>query len=180
MKVALYARVSTEEQNLEMQINALLDYAKKNNFEFELITEKESTRGTRPEKYKLYQRLLNKEFSGVVVWKLDRWGRSVQELAREVTTLYNRGVNFISLRDNINLGTPEGKLQFYIISAFAEFERDIISARTKEGLKKAKNVGKRGKDKKPRRKSGYYLRYMQKKGPLENEGTSLLHNTNLL
>jgi len=80
--------------------------------------------------------------------------------------LYNHKIPFISLTDNIDLSTASGMLQFNVICAFAQFERDIISERTKEGLKKAKNVGKRGKDKKPRRKSGYYQRWVDKKrGP---------------
>jgi len=78
--------------------------------------------------------------------------------------LYNRGVTFISLTDNIDLSSASGILQFNIISAFAQFERDIISERTKEGLKYAENVGKRGKDKKVRNKSGYWLRYANKGG----------------
>ena len=77
--------------------------------------------------------------------------------------MYNKGVKFISLTDNIDLSSASGTLQFNIISAFAQFERDIISERTKEGLKHAKNVGKRGKDKHRRRKSGYYQRWINKK-----------------
>ncbi|MCJ7571907.1 MAG: recombinase family protein [Candidatus Thermoplasmatota archaeon] len=163
MKVALYVRVSTKEQNLKMQKDALIEKAKREGWDYALFEEKESTRKTRPVKYALYQRLLDKEFDGVVVWKIDRWARSTQELSREVTTLFNRGVKFISLTDNIDLSSASGMLQFNIISAFAQFERDIISERTKEGLKHAKNVGKRGPDKKTRRrKSGYYQRWFNK------------------
>ena len=158
-KVAIYTRVSTKDQNLEMQKKALIDKAQNEGWEYELFEEKESTRKTRPIKYQLYQRLLNKEFDAVVVWKIDRWARSTQELSREVTTLYNKGVKFISLTDNIDLSNASGTLQFNIISAFAQFERDIISERTKEGLKHAKNVGKRGPDKKRRRISGYHQRW---------------------
>jgi len=163
MKIALYTRVSTEEQNPEMQKKALIEKAEREGWEYELFEEKKSTRKTRPVKYALYQRLLNKEFGGVCVWKIDRWARSTQELSREVTTLFNKGVKFISLTDNIDLSSASGMLQFNIISAFAQFERDIISERTKEGLKGKKNVGKRGKDKKRRRKSGYYQRWSNKK-----------------
>ena len=159
MKVALYARVSTDEQNPELQKQALLKKTETEGWEYEYFEEKESTRKTRPVKYALYQRLLRNEFDGVCVWKIDRWARSTQELSREVTTLYNKGVKFISLTDNIDLTSASGTLQFNIISAFAQFERDIVSERTKEGLKHAKNVGKRGKDKKRRRRSGYYQRW---------------------
>ncbi len=162
MKIALYARVSTRDQNPDMQLKALIEKAEREEWEFEVFEEKESTRKTRPTKYVLYQRLLKHEFDGVCVWKIDRWARSTQELSREVTTLYDRGVKFISLTDNIDLSSASGTLQFNIISAFAQFERDIISERTKEGLKHAKNVGKRGPDKKRRRRSGYNLRWSKK------------------
>ncbi|MEA2053551.1 MAG: recombinase family protein [Candidatus Thermoplasmatota archaeon] len=168
-KVALYSRVSTQDQNPEMQKKALIEKAEREGWDYELFVEKESTRKTRPIKYQLYQRLLKKEFEAVVVWKIDRWARSVQELLREVTTLYERGVKFISLTDSIDLSSASGMLQFNVMASFAQFERDIISERTKEGLKHARNVGKRGRDKKPRRKSGYYLRYArQKNGGMRN------------
>ena len=163
MKVAIYVRVSTQEQNPKMQEQALIEKAEKEGWNYEIFVEKESTRKTRPIKYQLYQRLLKKEYDAVMVWKLDRWARSAQELIREVTILDDRGVKFISFTDNIDLSSASGRLQFNVIAAFAQFERDIISERTKEGLKRAKNVGKRGKDKKPRRKSGYHLRWANKK-----------------
>ena len=159
IRVALYIRVSTQEQNPDMQKKALLKKTKAEGWDYELFEEKESTRKTRPVKYALYQLLLRNEFDGVCVWKIDRWARSSQELVREITTLFNRGVKFISLTDNIDLSSASGMLQFNIISAFAQFERDIISERTKEGLKHAKNVGKRGPDRKRRRRSGYHQRW---------------------
>lgn len=172
MKVAIYCRVSTQGQDPKMQKRALIEKAEREGWDYELFEEQESTRKTRPIKYQLYQRLLNKEFDGVCVWKIDRWARSTQELSREVTTLYDKGVKFISLTDNIDLSSASGTLQFTIISAFAQFERDIISERTREGLKHAKNVGKRGRDKKPRRRSGYYLRWAsdKKRGPSKSIG----------
>jgi DNA invertase Pin-like site-specific DNA recombinase len=74
-------------------------------------------------------------------WKIDRWARGAQELSKEVTTLFERGVKFMSLTDNIDLSSVSGTLQFNIISAFAQFDGDIISERTKEGLKGKKNGG---------------------------------------
>jgi len=169
-KVALYSRVSTIDQNPENQKDALVNRAKRERWEYKYFEEKESTRKTRPVKYNLYQRLLKKEFDAVIVWKLDRWGRSVKELVTEIETLFNRGVKFISIMDPIDLSTDTGWLQFQIISAFAEFERRIISTRTKEGFykdkkgiirskKSGKPVGKRGPDKKRRNRSGYYQRW---------------------
>ncbi len=163
MKVALYGRVSTKEQNADMQKKALIEYAERHGWKWDYFEEKESTRKTRPVKYKLYGDLLNKLYDAIIVWKIDRWARSTQELSREITTLYGFGVKFISLTDNIDLSSASGVLQFNIISAFAQFERDIISERTKEGLKGKVNVGKRGPDDGPRRTSGYNLRWAGKK-----------------
>lgn len=163
MKVAIYARVSTQDQNPVIQKKALIEKVGRENWDYDYYGEIESTRKTRPVKYDLYTRLLKGEYDAVCVWKIDRWARSTQELSREVTTLYDRGVKFISLTDNIDLSSASGTLQFNIISAFAQFERDIISERTKEGLKHAKNVGKRGRDKRPRQKSGYYMRWIEAK-----------------
>lgn len=172
MKVAIYARVSTQDQNPVIQKKALIEKAERENWDYDYYEEIESTRKTRPVKYDLYNRLLKGEYDAVCIWKIDRWARSTQELSREVTTLYDRGVKFISLTDNIDLSSASGTLQFNIISAFAQFERDIISERTKEGLKHATNVGKRGRDKRPRRKSGYYLRWAsdKKRGPSKSIG----------
>lgn len=168
VKVAIYARVSTKDQTCENQILRLKTYCERFDLSFTLFQEVESSRKTRPVKYDLFQRLRNNEFEQVIVWKLDRWARSSQELIMEITELYKRGVVFISLSDNIDLSTATGKLQFQILSAFAEFERSLISERTKEGLHRAKSQGKSlgrpkgSKDKKVRRKSGYFVRDARK------------------
>ena len=166
MKIAIYARVSKRDQNPENQRIALVDYVERQKWDYDVFMEKESSRKTRPIKYALMQRLRHKEFDAVIVWKLDRWARSSIELLNEITELHDKGINFISLQDNINLSTSGGKLQFQILCAFAEFERSIISERTCAGLDRAraegKPIGKRGKDKKVRRKSGYYLRWAKK------------------
>lgn len=173
-KVAIYARVSTREQTTDNQKIILLEYAKNQNWDFEFFEEQESTRKTRPIKYDLMQRLRNKEFDSVCVLKLDRWGRSTIELAGEIQELKEKGIDFISLRDNIDLSTASGQLQFNIISAFAQFERDIIRERTLDGLARAKAEGKTlgrpkgSKDKKKRGKSGYYLRHMNTKDKIKN------------
>lgn len=169
MKVALYSRVSTEEQKWENQETVLKQHAKKEGWDYEIFHEKESTRKTRPVKQELLQRLRNREFNAVCVLKLDRWARSVYELTNDVLELTNKKIWFISLRDNIDLSSPTGQLQFHIMSAFAQFERDLISQRTKDGLNNAKSLGRKlgrppgSKDKKTRRKSGYYNRWSNNK-----------------
>ena len=168
MKVAIYCRVSTQEQNLDNQKIRLVEFANRNSWNFEIIEEKESSRKTRPKKNELLQRLRNKEFDSLLVWKLDRWARSSYELLGDIEEIHKKGINFISFSDNIDLSTSTGKLQFQILSAFAEFERNLIRERTLEGLNRAKALGKTlgrpkgSKDKKERKKSGYYLRHIGK------------------
>lgn len=174
LKVVLYARVSKDMQNPELQKRTLIEKAEREGWDYDYFEETESTRNTRPIKYEIYKKCLNKEYDAVVVWKLDRWARSMQELTREVPAMFDRGVKFISLKENIDLGSASGKLQFHMFSAFAEFEREIISERTKqafyvddEGVTRSirtnKPVGKRGKDKTPRRRSGYWRRWTEQK-----------------
>lgn len=80
----------------------------------------------------------------IVVWKLDRLGRSLKELIETVTMLAERGIELRSLKENIDTSTPTGKLMFHIIAALAEFERDIIQERTQAGLEAARARGRRG------------------------------------
>jgi len=166
--MAIYARVSTGEQTCENQIIRLREFADRQGWSYEIFEEVESSRKTRPIKADLLKRLRSRDFDGVIIWKLDRWARSSQELSLEIEELFNKGVIFISLSDNIDLSTATGKLQFQILSAFAEFERNLIRERTLEGLHRARSQGKKlgrpkgSKDQKVRKKSGYYLRHAGK------------------
>jgi DNA invertase Pin-like site-specific DNA recombinase len=142
----------------------LLEYAKYNNIDYEIFDEVESTRKTRPVKQILLDKLRNKEFESVVVYKLDRWARSSTELILEIKELIDKNIGFISLTDNIDFTTASGILHFHILSAMAEFERALISERTKEGLRRTKSTGTilgrpvGSKDKKNRKRAGYLLR----------------------
>ena len=164
MRIAIYCRVSTQDQTTENQRLRLTEYARRKGWEYDVIEEVMSTRKTRPKKYNLMQQLRRKKYDGVLVFKIDRWARSSYELLTEIQELHKKEIKFISYSDNINLSSPTGKLQFQILSAFAEFERNLIRERTIEGLARAKSQGKKlgrpkgSKDKKIRRKSGYYLR----------------------
>lgn len=167
-RMALYCRVSTDEQTTENQRLRLIDYANSQKWDYEIIEETETTRKTRPKKQELLQRLRGREFDGVCVFKLDRWARSSRELILEIEELTRKGVLFISISEKIDLSSPSGRLQFQILSAFAEFERALISERVKEGIIRMKAQGKPtgrkkgSKDTKPRRKSGYYMRWINK------------------
>ena len=163
-KVALYCRVSTNRQTNENQIPKLLLYAKEKGFQYDLFEEQESTRKTRPVKQDMLKRLRNGEYSAVVVYKLDRFARSFTELILDVQELIDKGIGFVSLSEQLDFSTSAGTLQFRIISAFANYERDLISERVKEGIARAKTQGvllgrpKGSRDSKPRPKGGYYLR----------------------
>ena len=140
-KIALYCRVSTIDQTCENQRLRLVEWANRNGYTYDIFTETESTRKTRPVKQELMNKLRKNEYTSVCVYKLDRWARSSTELILDVTELTKKGIGFISLSDNLNFDTAAGKLQFQILSAFAEFERELIRERTIEGLRRTKEQG---------------------------------------
>lgn len=133
-----YARVSTDEQNLDLQLDALKAAGAGRLFE-------DQCSGSIDERSGLSE-LLKFVRSGdvVVVWKLDRLGRSLKHLVRTVEELQLRGVGFRSLQEAIDTTTPGGKLVFHVFAALAEFERDLIKERTKAGLASARARGRVG------------------------------------
>ncbi|KKL94752.1 hypothetical protein LCGC14_1861520 [marine sediment metagenome] len=143
MKVAIYCRVSRTDQNLANQVNPLTEYCKRMGYEFEIFTEKESTRKTRPVQWGLYNRLLRKEFDGLIIYKFDRWARSTKELIEHMERLVEKGVLVYSYTENLDLNSSMGKAMLTIISAFAQLERDIIRERTMAGLDRARAQGKK-------------------------------------
>ena len=171
--VALYARVSTTEQTVENQKIRLIEYAEKNGFTYDIYEETESSRKTRPVKQALLAKLRQNQYDSVVVNKLDRCARSSTELILDTKELIDKGIGFISISDNLDFSSASGKLHFAILSAFAEFERELIRERTIEGLRRAKLQGKQAgrpkgsKDTKKRRKSGYILREAMKKQKID-------------
>lgn len=142
MRVIGYCRVSTDEQNLDMQVHALEKYAAERDAELVLYTEKESSRNDRPE----LRNAMKASASGdlFVVYKLDRLARSTKELYTLTDELENKGVHFVSIDDSFDTTTPTGKAMFGMLAVFAEFERDIIQQRTKAGLEAARKRGKVG------------------------------------
>jgi len=155
MKVAIYCRVSRTDQILENQINPLVEYCKRMKYEYKIFTEKESTRKTRPVQWDLYNRLLRKEFDGLIIYKFDRWARSTKELLEHIETLLAKKVIVYSYSENFDLSTSMGKAMLTMLSAFAQLERDIIRERTLAGLARAKAQGK--KLGRPRLKRGYVM-----------------------
>lgn len=168
---AIYSRVSTTEQHPEKQVDLLKTFSYQQNIRvYKIYTDITTGRkDTRPQLNNMLVDMRKGLFNCIVAYKLDRVGRSLKHLITICEELNNKNVDLIISSQNIDTKTASGKLLFHVIGAVAEFEAELISERTKMGLKTAKNVGKRGKDKKPRRKSGYYLRH-QKKGGLQNAG----------
>ena len=155
MKVAIYARVSTEEQTTANQINPLSEYCKRMGWEYEVFTETESSRKTRPVQWALYNRLLRREFDGLVIYKFDRWARSTSELIVHIEALLAKDIKVFSYTENIDLSSSMGRAMLTIMSAFAQLERDIIRERTMAGLARAKAQGK--KLGRPKTKRDYVL-----------------------
>lgn len=136
MKIG-YARVSTKDQNLDLQINALTSAG------CELIfQEKVGATKDRPELEKMIDHL--RDGDTVIVWKLDRLGRTLKNLVGIISDFNNAGINFISLQDNIDTTNSHGKLIFHIFSSFAEFEHSLIRERTLAGLDAARQKGRFG------------------------------------
>lgn len=161
MKFVIYCRVSTAEQHSENQRLRLVEFAKRQGYDYKVFEEKESTRKTRPIKQAVLTALRKREYDGLLIWKLSRWARSTTELILEIEELHNSGIKIISLSDNLDLSTATGRLQFQILSAFAEFEREKIRDNTLLGLARARAQGKvlgrppGRKDKRPRSRSCY-------------------------
>lgn len=144
MRVVIYCRVSKDEQNPENQKLELERYALAMNWDFITFEEVESSRNTRPIKNQIYQDALSKRYDLILVWKLDRWARSMQELMNDFALFRQNRVQFRTLKENIILDdNPANALMINILSAFAEFERAIIRERTLSGLARAKAQGKR-------------------------------------
>lgn len=143
MKVAIYARVSTQDQNLENQLLKLEEYSKRMDYQYTIFVEKESTRKTRPVKNEVYQALLRKEYDALLIYKFDRWARSTQELITEIEILVKRGISIFSYTEAIDLTSSMGQAMLTILSAFAQLERDLIRERTLAGLERAKAQGKK-------------------------------------
>lgn len=139
MKIG-YARVSTRDQNLNLQIDALKKAGCADNYIY-----KEQISGATKERPELKKLLAHiREGDIVVIWKLDRLGRSLADLVHLVNEIQNKGAGLKSLNDNIDTTTPQGKLTFHIFAAIAEFEREIIRERTKAGLESARARGRKG------------------------------------
>ena len=148
-RVAIYARVSTQDQNLNMQLDELTEYVGYRGWEVVRVYEEKAT-GTntkRPEFQAMLADARQRKFDVLLVWKLDRFARSMKDLVTHLQELEELGVSFVSLKDNgIDMSTATGKLFTHILSAFAEFEAGIIRERVRSGVRaKIKKTGTWGR-----------------------------------
>lgn len=133
-----YARVSTQDQNLDLQIEALTKADCKKIFDDKIS----GSRAERPGLAKALEML--REGDTLVVWKLDRLGRSVKNLVDLVGDLHKQGVQFKSLTDAIDTSTPSGRFFFHVMASLAEMERELTVERTRAGLEVARQLGRKG------------------------------------
>lgn len=144
MKCCIYCRTSKVDMNPENQKLELERYVKAMNYDYEIFEEQESSRKTRPIKNQIFQDAIARKYDMILVWKLDRWARSLQELINDLNILKQHDVQFFSLKDNLKLDdNPSNMLMIHILGAFAEFERAIIRERTLAGLERARSEGKK-------------------------------------
>jgi len=141
LRVALYARVSTlNGQHPEMQLSELREYGARRGWQIvgEYVDEGVSgAKESRPQLNRLMSDAHRRKFDLIAVWKVDRFGRSLKHLVNALADLDSLGVAFVSLRDNLDLSTPSGRLMFQVIGAMSEFERSLIQERVRAGLRNA-------------------------------------------
>lgn len=147
-RVAIYARVSTTNhgQDASLQTSEQRQFAKARGWQVfdDYIDQGVSgSKDSRPELNRLMADAKRRRFDIVLVWKLDRFGRSLRHLVNALAEFESLGIAFVSLSDNLDLSTASGRLMFQIIGAMAEFERALIQERVKAGLRNAKAKGKR-------------------------------------
>src|SRR6266853_4578362 len=148
MRVAIYARVSTANNGQEptMQTRELREYAERRGWDLagEYVDIGISgTKEKRPQLDLLLAEAHRRRFDAVVVWKFDRFARSVSHLLRALETFQALGIDFVSLSESLDTSTPTGKMVFTVLGAVAELERSLIVERVKAGLRNAKAKGKR-------------------------------------
>ena len=144
-RVGLYARVSTEDQNtLAMQNRAMREYAARRGWTVVMqVREVNSGAVRRQAREKLLEAARRREIDGVLVWRLDRWGRSVTDLLATLQELEHLGVGFVSLTEALDLTTPAGRAMAAMLAVFAAFEREVLQERTRAGMAHARQNGKR-------------------------------------
>ena len=173
MKAIVYQRVSRQEQDLGMQEESIKRYCETNKIIPLKVFKDQGVSGakeSRPAFDELLKALRNKEFDTLIVYKLDRIGRSLSHLVKLFEEFKAKNIDFISVTQNLNTQTAEGNMFLKMLMVLAEYERSLTIKRVCDGLERARANGKTlgrpkgAKDKVYRKKSGYLLRWQNKKG----------------
>jgi putative DNA-invertase from lambdoid prophage Rac len=145
LRAGLYARVSTnDQQTMAMQNRAMREYAARRGWTIALqVREVNSGAARREAREKLLEAARRRKIDVVLVWRLDRWGRSVTDLLATLQELEHLGVGFVSLTEALDLTTPAGRAMAAMLAVFASFEREVLQERTRAGLAHARQNGKR-------------------------------------
>ena len=145
VRAGLYARVSTlDQQTLPMQSRAMREYAVRRGWTIVMQVKEVGSGATQRQlREKLLEAARRREIDVVVVWRLDRWGRSVTDLLATMQELEHLGVGFVSLTEALDLTTPAGRAMAALLAVFAAFEREILGERVRAGLAHARLNGKR-------------------------------------
>jgi putative DNA-invertase from lambdoid prophage Rac len=144
LRVALYARISThDQQTLPLQVKAMRQYARRRNWKVvKTVEDVGSGAGERPQREELIRAARRRQIDAILVWRLDRWGRSLLDLIGSLQELSTLGVGFVSLCEALDLTTPSGRALAGMLAVFAEFEREILRDRVKAGIAQARQQGK--------------------------------------
>jgi DNA invertase Pin-like site-specific DNA recombinase len=145
VRASLYDRISThDQQTLPMQSRAMREYAARRGWTIALQVKEVGSGATQRQlRERLLEAARRREIDVVLVWRLDRWGRSVTDLLTTLQELEHLGVGFVSLTEALDLTTPAGRAMAALLSVFAEFEREILRERVRAGLAHARQNGKR-------------------------------------
>lgn len=172
MKVGIYVRVSTSDkgQDPELQLGPLRKYATARGWEFfEYLDIGESgIKERRPGLDQLMEDARKRRLNGILIWKLDRLGRSLKHLLTMFEEFHDLGIQFVSYTENLDFATPAGRAMASLIGVFAEFERDLIRERVRAGLENARRKGKR-----PGRRPYFDIASLGTLGRLRDRGMSV-------
>lgn len=143
-RCAIYARVSTDDQDESLQLTALQEFVSQRGWELKAtyIDHGVSSRSVRPELERMMRDAHNRRFDVIAVWKFDRFARSTRELVFALEQFQALGIDFVSVTQAIDTSGPMGKLVFSVLAAIAEFERELIKERVVAGMKEAQRQGK--------------------------------------
>jgi len=145
LRAAIYARVSTADQHtIPEQMHQLEEFARRRGWPIVLrVREVASGAAKRAKRDELIAAAHRRELDAILVWKLDRWGRSVADLVATLHELSALGVAFVSLTEALDMSTPSGRALATMLAVFAEFERDMLRERVRGGLERVRREGKR-------------------------------------